>query len=53
MDPTRLLAALLFLGGCAGAGVRETDAPVTDLRKLPKIDVHAHYRTDKPDLVPA
>jgi predicted TIM-barrel fold metal-dependent hydrolase len=27
--------------------------PAADLRGLPKVDVHAHYRTDHPDLTPA
>src|SRR5829696_8525119 len=53
MRQTRLLVALILLGGCAGARVRESAAPVTDLRAIPKIDVHAHYRTDHPDLAPA
>jgi predicted TIM-barrel fold metal-dependent hydrolase len=58
-----VLASLLLLGGCAGAGVREGDArersasgsnaTAADLRAIPKIDVHAHYRTDNPDLVAA
>ena len=68
MRSTRWMVGLLLLGGCAGAGVRESDArlggaretgsresaaPATDLRAIPKIDVHAHYRTNHPDLVPA
>ena len=47
-----LAGCLAMLGGCAGARVRESDAPV-DIRAIPKIDVHAHYRTDHPELVPA
>jgi predicted exporter len=48
----RLLVALLLLSGCAGARVRESTPSTTDIRALPKIDVHAHYRTNHPDLVP-
>jgi predicted TIM-barrel fold metal-dependent hydrolase len=33
--------------------VRQPAAAVVDIRAIPKIDVHAHYRTDHPDLVPA
>ena len=58
-----VLATLSFLGGCAGAPVRETSARPTsavastasapvDIRALSKIDVHAHYRSDHPDLAP-
>ena len=57
------LATVAFLSGCAGAQARETSAggtapreasaPAVDIRAIPKIDVHAHYRTDHPDLVPA
>jgi len=49
----RLLGALLVLSGCAGAPVRESTPSATDIRAIPKIDVHAHYRTNHPDLVPA
>ena len=49
----RRLAALVLLAGCAAAPVREAPLPVTDIRAIPKIDVHAHYRTNHPELVPA
>ena len=52
-SPVRLAALLVVLGGCAGAPVRESASPSVDIRSLPKIDVHAHYRTDNPELVAA
>ncbi len=68
MRATRLTAALLLLIACAPRGrAPESDAleravvegatqgnaaTVTDVRAIPKVDVHAHYRTDHPDLVP-
>ena len=51
--PIALAASLVMLWGCGGAQVRQDRARVTDVRAIPKIDVHAHYRTDHPDLVPA
>ena len=53
IHPIALAASLVMLGACAGARVREDSAAVVDVRAIPKIDVHAHYRTDHPDLVPA
>jgi predicted TIM-barrel fold metal-dependent hydrolase len=47
-----LVACVALLGACAGAPVREDSARGVDIRAIPKIDVHAHYRTDQPDLVP-
>ena len=49
----RVVALLVMLGGCAGARVRERSAELADIRTLSKIDVHAHYRTDNPELVAA
>jgi predicted TIM-barrel fold metal-dependent hydrolase len=49
MRGARLLA-LLLLGACAH---QARPGVARDLRAIPKIDVHAHYRTDHPDLVPA
>jgi predicted TIM-barrel fold metal-dependent hydrolase len=51
--PMRVVALLVMLGGCAGARVRERSGVVQDIRQLPKIDVHAHYRSDNPELVAA
>jgi len=51
--PMRAVALLVMLGGCAGARVRERSAELADIRTLSKIDVHAHYRTDNPELVAA
>src|SRR5215218_6768011 len=54
MRPTCLAVAFLHLGACAPrGGAPESAAPVADIRAIPKVDVHAHYRTDHPDLVPA
>jgi predicted TIM-barrel fold metal-dependent hydrolase len=56
MHPTHLARALalLVLGACAHGGtVTQSEAPVSDVRSIPKVDVHAHYRTDHPDLVPS
>jgi len=47
------VASLVMLWGCGGAQVRQDPALVTDIRAIPKIDVHAHYRADHPELVPA
>jgi predicted TIM-barrel fold metal-dependent hydrolase len=48
------LPAVLLLAACATrAAVRDDAAPVADPRAIPKVDVHAHYRTDHPDLVPS
>src|SRR3982751_1673348 len=50
------LAGLLFVAAChvlpVGGDIGDT-APDVDLRAIPKIDVHAHYRTDASELVPA
>ena len=56
MRRTALTIALLA-AACAPRATSDTvDAPapmpVADLRALPKIDVHAHYRTDRPELAP-
>jgi predicted TIM-barrel fold metal-dependent hydrolase len=49
----RLVLAFLA-GACATrGGTPAPDAPVADVRAIPKVDVHAHYRTNHPDLVPA
>jgi predicted TIM-barrel fold metal-dependent hydrolase len=48
-----LAASLAVLGGCAGAQARAGAAEPTDIRAIPKVDVHAHYRTDHPELEPA
>ena len=56
MRPTSLLVPMLLLApACAPrGGAPEGDAaPVADIRAIPKVDVHAHYRTDHPELVPA
>jgi predicted TIM-barrel fold metal-dependent hydrolase len=51
--PLRLTAALL-LGACTSLGAPpNATVPAADVRALPKVDVHAHYRTDHPDLVAA
>jgi predicted TIM-barrel fold metal-dependent hydrolase len=49
-----LTAALLLLGACGPRGRVSSSRPTSaaDLRAIPKIDVHAHYRTDHPDLAP-
>ena len=50
----RLAALLTVLCGCAGAPqVRQGTAEAVDIHAIPKIDVHAHYRTDNPELVAA
>ena len=52
MRPT-LIVLLVSLGACTRSAAPSASlAPGTDLRAIPKIDVHAHYRTDAPDLVP-
>ncbi|HKP14941.1 MAG TPA: hypothetical protein VJT85_02720, partial [Gemmatimonadaceae bacterium] len=48
-----IAASLVMLGACAGGRARESAADQVDIRAIPKIDVHAHYRTNHPDLVPA
>src|SRR5829696_5636358 len=53
VPPMRVVALLVMLGGCAGTRVRERSEAVQDIRQLPKLDVHAHYRTDHPELVAA
>jgi predicted TIM-barrel fold metal-dependent hydrolase len=69
MRPIRLVTALLALGACAPRGrapesgalesavvegaALGSAASVTDIRAIPKVDVHTHYRTDHPDLVPS
>ena len=53
VPPIRLVALLVMLGGCAGGRVRESTAETVDVRAIRKIDVHAHYRSDNPELVPA
>lgn len=46
----------LALAACAPVSSASSgpavDAPIADLRSIPKIDLHAHYRTPHPDLVP-
>jgi len=49
----RLAALLVVLGGCASAQARHGTAEAADIHAIPKIDVHAHYRTDNPELVAA
>jgi len=46
---------LVLLAACGRRGGPAPDGPLSaeGLRALPKIDVHAHYRTDHPDLAPA
>src|SRR5436190_7939153 len=49
--------ALLSLAACQvrptpGSVTRANAAQAEGLRSIPKIDVHAHYRTDTPELVP-
>lgn len=50
--PLHLAAALVLIAACAPRGGTSADAPVADPRAVPKVDVHAHYRTNHPDLVP-
>ena len=47
-----VLAALSLASACATSS-RAPEKPVvaTDLHAIPKIDVHAHYRTNSPDLI--
>jgi len=50
----RLAALLVVLCGCAGAPpVRQGTVEAVDIHAIPKIDVHAHYRTESPELVAA
>src|SRR5688500_10509388 len=50
---TWLIATSLALVACASRGSAPlSDVASTDLRAIPKIDVHAHYRTNHPDLAP-
>src|SRR5438067_7846846 len=45
---------LAVLAACATRGAaQERSVPAADLHAIPKVDVHAHYRTDHPDLVPS
>ena len=47
------LASVLLLSACLARATRPENAtPVTDLRSIPKIDVHAHYRANHPELMP-
>ena len=46
------LVVLLTACGPRGRLASENAVSVADLRTIPKIDVHAHYRTDHPDLAP-
>jgi len=48
-----LAASLVMLGGCASPPVGRSTADVVDIHAIPKIDVHAHYRTDNPELASA
>ena len=54
MNYLRLTVGLIALSAC-GARVTARDGVATniDIHAIPKIDVHAHYRTDAPDLVPS
>jgi predicted TIM-barrel fold metal-dependent hydrolase len=52
MRPPRLPDVLLALLLSACHSPRRA-VHVADLRAIPKVDVHAHYRTDNPELVPA
>ena len=45
--------AAAYAVACAPRAAPERGVPPADVRALPKVDVHAHYRTDHPDLVPA
>jgi len=48
------MAVTLLVAACARAGMPAREGTsVSDLRAIPKVDVHAHYRTDAPGLVPA
>jgi len=52
------LAGLLFIAAChlratAGDVARANAAQDSGLRAIPKVDVHAHYRTDAPELIAA
>jgi predicted TIM-barrel fold metal-dependent hydrolase len=51
--PLRLVALLVMLGACRAPRVRGFASSEVDIRAIPKIDVHAHYRTDNPELVAA
>jgi predicted TIM-barrel fold metal-dependent hydrolase len=48
-----LATLLVVLCGCGGSRVRGFGSQRVDIRALPKIDVHAHYRTDNPELIAA
>jgi predicted TIM-barrel fold metal-dependent hydrolase len=48
-----LATLLVALGGCGGSRARGFGSERVDIRALPKIDVHAHYRTDNPELLAA
>jgi predicted TIM-barrel fold metal-dependent hydrolase len=48
----RRIAVALLLAACARPVVPAAGPADVDIRALPKIDVHAHYRTDAPELVP-
>jgi predicted TIM-barrel fold metal-dependent hydrolase len=48
------LAGLLVMAACARAVTPpRAEQAAADLRAIPKVDVHSHYRTDAPGLVPA
>src|SRR5262245_2943256 len=52
-----LAAGLLLAAACSvrpvhGDVAAAAAVPAAGLRAIPKIDVHAHYRTDSPELVP-
>src|SRR4051812_4957860 len=52
-----LAAGLLLVAACSvrpmhGGSAAADSAVGVGLRAIPKIDVHAHYRTDTPELVP-
>jgi predicted TIM-barrel fold metal-dependent hydrolase len=60
LKPDRLIPHLLLLGSAALVGGCASHPPASqsgggevDIRSIPKVDLHAHYRTAHPELVPA
>jgi predicted TIM-barrel fold metal-dependent hydrolase len=51
--PLCVLSIVAMLGGCATPRARESASASPDIRAIPKIDVHSHYRRDDPELVAA